>query len=68
MHRDEAGEAISRRGGRVTSSVSARTTYLVAGENAGSKLAKARKLNVEILDEDAFRLLLGLDEAAVADG
>ncbi len=58
MPRDEASAAISRRGGRVTSAVSSRTSYLVAGESAGAKLAKARKLDVEVLDEEAFRRLL----------
>ena len=66
MPRDEAGAAISRRGGRVTSSVSGRTSYLVAGESSGAKLAKARKLGVEVLDEEAFRRLLDLDREAGA--
>lgn len=65
MPRDEASAAISRRGGRVTSAVSSRTSYLVAGENAGAKLVKARKLDVEVLDEEAFRRLL---ERAGEDG
>ncbi len=61
MTREEAGQAISRRGGRVTSSVSSRTTYLVAGDSPGSKLARAEKLGVTILDEDGLRRLLGLE-------
>ncbi len=68
MPRDEASAAISRRGGRVTSSVSGKTSYLVAGEKSGSKLAKARKLGVEILDEEAFRRLLDPDEETGAGG
>jgi DNA ligase (NAD+) len=46
-------------GGRVTTSVSKKTDYLVAGESAGSKLAKAERLEVPVLDEDALRALLG---------
>jgi DNA ligase (NAD+) len=61
MTREEAGRAIVERGGRVSSSVSERTDYVVAGGKAGSKLAKAEKLGVEILDEAAFRRLAGLD-------
>ncbi|MEO3808503.1 NAD-dependent DNA ligase LigA [Sphaerisporangium sp. B11E5] len=56
--RDEAGEAIAARGGKVTSSVSKKTSFLVAGENAGSKYDKAEKLGVPILDEASFQTLL----------
>jgi DNA ligase (NAD+) len=60
--REEAARAISRRGGKVTSSVSGKTTYLVAGDSPGSKLARAEKLGVEILDEPALRSLLQLKD------
>ncbi len=56
--RDEAGEAVRQAGGKVTSSVSKKTDFVVAGENAGSKYDKAVELGVPILDEDAFRVLL----------
>jgi DNA ligase (NAD+) len=56
--REEAEEAIRAAGGHAAASVSAKTDYLVAGEKAGSKLAKAEKLGVPVLDEDAFRRLL----------
>ena len=56
--RQEAEEAIRRAGGRAASSVSKKTDYLVAGVEAGSKLATARKLGVPVLDEAAFRKLL----------
>ncbi len=59
MTRDAAGEAIRARGGRVASSVSRETHYLVAGTNTGArKTEKARQLNIEILDETAFLALL----------
>ena len=48
--RDEAADWIRQRGGRTSSSVSKKTDYLVAGEAAGSKLAKAEKLGVPVLD------------------
>ncbi len=62
MTRDEAGEKIRARGGKVSSSVSKNTSYLVAGESAGSKLEKAEKLGVTVLTEEQFIALLGSDE------
>ena len=58
MTRDEAAAAIKAAGGKVTSSVSKKTDYVVAGKDPGSKLAKAEKLGVEILDEAGLRTLL----------
>jgi len=57
--REEATERIQAAGGRVTSAVSKKTDYLVAGESAGSKLEKAKRLMVPVLDEDKLRELLG---------
>jgi DNA ligase (NAD+) len=51
MTRDEAKNFIEARGGRVTGSVSKKTNYVIAGEEAGSKLTKAQELNIPILDE-----------------
>ena len=59
--RQEAEEAIRKAGGRASSSVSKKTDYLVAGEEAGSKLATATKLGVPVLDEAGFRKLLSGD-------
>jgi DNA ligase (NAD+) len=56
--REEARAAIESRGGRVTSSVSKKTDYVVAGEEAGSKLDKAKELRVTVIDEAAFKELL----------
>mgnify|MGYP001770847048 CR=1 FL=1 len=56
--REEAEAAIEERGGRASSSVSKRTSYVVAGENPGSKLAKARDLGIPILNEEQFVRLL----------
>ena len=56
--RDGARAAVVDRGGKVTGSVSSRTTALVAGANAGSKLAKAQDVGVPVLDEEAFVRLL----------
>ncbi len=56
--REHATEQIMAAGGRVTGSVSKNTDYLVAGESAGSKLAKAERLGVAVLDEAGLRELL----------
>ena len=57
--RDDAAEAVRAAGGKVTSSVSKKTSFVVAGENAGSKYDKAVELGLKILDEPAFQRLLG---------
>ena len=56
--RDDAAEAVRAAGGKVSSSVSKKTSFVVAGENAGSKHDKAVELGIRILDEPAFKLLL----------
>lgn len=61
MTRDEAKAAIQARGGKVTGSVSKKTDFLVYGAKAGSKLAKAQKLEVATLDEAALEALLATD-------
>lgn len=58
MSRDQAKEEIERRGGKVSGSVSKKTDFVVAGEEAGSKLTKAKDLGVRVLDEEAFTQLL----------
>ena len=59
LTREAASESIVAAGGKVSGSVSKKTDYVVAGEEAGSKLAKARDLRVTILDEGGLRKLLG---------
>jgi DNA ligase (NAD+) len=56
--REQAEAEITARGGKVTGSVSKKTSYVLVGENPGSKLAKAEQLGVPMLDEDAFVQLL----------
>jgi len=58
--REEAGKLIMDAGGKVSGSVSKKTSYVVAGDDAGSKLEKARQLGVNVIDEDQLRQMLGL--------
>jgi DNA ligase (NAD+) len=58
MTRRQAKEMIAVAGGKVSGSVSRKTDYVVAGESAGSKLAKARELGIRIIDEVAFREMI----------
>lgn len=60
MTRDQGEAEVRKRGGKASGSVSPKTSYVVAGEAAGSKLKKAQTLGVPVLDEAAFRKLLGL--------
>jgi DNA ligase (NAD+) len=59
--RDEIHKLIEREGGKASGSVSAKTAYLVAGDAAGSKLEKARSLDVPVLSEDEFLALIGVE-------
>ena len=61
LTRNEAAEMIEAQGGKVSGSVSKKTSYLVAGAEAGSKLAKAEKLKVQVLDEAQLRSMLSGD-------
>ena len=56
--RDQASDIIEKLGGKVSSSVSAKTDLLVAGEDAGSKLKKANELNVEVINEEEFKVMI----------
>ena len=58
MSRDQARDRIMAAGGKVTGSVSKKTDYLVAGDKAGSKLTKAQKLGITVLDEVGLENLL----------
>lgn len=61
LKRNDAKEMIEARGGKATSSVSKSTTFVLAGEEAGSKLTKANELGVKVLDEDIFIQLTNLE-------
>ncbi len=56
--RDQASDIIEKLGGKVSSSVSAKTDLLVAGEDAGSKLKKANELNVKVINEEEFKVMI----------
>ena len=64
LTRDAAAAMIEAAGGKVTGSVSKKTSYVVAGAEAGSKLTKAEELNIPILDEDGLRTLLETDQGS----
>jgi DNA ligase (NAD+) len=59
MGRSEAEALVERLGGRAAGSVSKKTDYLVAGDNAGSKLARAQALGIRIIDEQQFVEMTG---------
>lgn len=58
LTRDEATKLIEKAGGRTSSSVSKNTDYVLAGEQAGTKLDKAKELGITIIDEEQFRKML----------
>lgn len=60
MSRDAAKEKIRSLGGDVSSSVSKKTDYVIAGEEAGSKLDKAREFEIAVLTEDEFLRIVGV--------
>jgi DNA ligase (NAD+) len=64
MTREQAEEALAARGAKVAGSVSKKTSFVVAGEEAGSKLARARELGVRVLDEEELRALLARSPGA----
>ena len=59
LSRDEASEMIKAQGGKVAGSVSKKTSYVVAGEAAGSKLTKAQELGITVIDENELRRMIG---------
>jgi len=59
LSRDEATALVERHGGRVTSSVSKKTSFVVAGADAGSKLARAQELGIAVVDEAGLRERVG---------
>jgi DNA ligase (NAD+) len=63
MTREEAKEKIEALEGKVAGSVSKKTDYVVAGEEAGSKLEKARELGITVIDEEGLRRILRESEA-----
>ena len=67
MTRDEAGAALKARGAKVSGSVSKKTSFVVAGESAGSKYDKAIALGVPVLDEDALLRIIETGEAPTAE-
>ncbi|WP_298815606.1 NAD-dependent DNA ligase LigA [Chloroflexus sp.] len=66
MTREQASALIIAHGGKVTDNVSKKTSYVVAGTNAGSKLAKATQLNIPVLDEASLLALIGIAPTSAA--
>jgi DNA ligase (NAD+) len=66
MSREDAKAKIEAAGGRVSGSVSKKTSYVVAGEDAGTKLEKAQELKVPVLDEEKLLEMLGAGEPAAS--
>jgi len=60
MSREQAGALIEAQGGKLSGSVSAKTDYLLAGESAGSKLAKAEKLGVPVIDLEQLQRMIAI--------
>ena len=60
LKRNDAKEMIEKRGGKATSSVSKSTSFVLAGEEAGSKLTKANDLGIKVIDEEKFLQLIDL--------
>ena len=60
MKRDEAAELIKKNGGKVSGSVSKKTNYVLAGEEAGSKLTKAKELDIAVITEAELFSMLGM--------
>ena len=60
MGRKEASELIEKYGGKASSSVSKKTDYVLAGENAGSKLTKAQELGIPVISEEQLKEMLGI--------
>ena len=58
MDRKQAAELVEKNGGRVSGSVSKKTSYLLAGENAGSKLTKAETLGIPVISEEEFLAMI----------
>ena len=58
--RQEAADIILQNGGKVSEGVSRKTSFVLAGDDAGSKLGKAKKLNIPVISEDEFEKMLGL--------
>ena len=66
LSRDEASALVEERGGKTSNSITKKVTDVVAGAKAGSKLEKAKKLELNILDEEGFLVLVGRGGSAEA--